>query len=266
MPQLLLVDADEHEPALKSGASLPRTPAQPRQELPKYLWDESNHPNDLQEQRWAVIAPEGPEGDALIELVRPLIAVRAQQQGAPVREYRVPPRMRADEAAQWKKQVFEASEPHRMDLPRYQLIVGDLHQVSVDLQTIQATDGFVGRLAFDDPRDYTAYVDKLLAAEGKGGTGGARAVFHTVHDGTPATTIGHQALVEPGAVLARQMQARRQASFPGEVVVSGDEADPHPEEFPAAARPGCCSRSVTARGRRAGGGARPPSSARGRGR
>jgi hypothetical protein len=32
------------------------------------------------------------------------------------------------------------------------------------------------------------------------------------------------------------MYARRQASFPGEVIISGDEADPHPDEFLAEAR------------------------------
>lgn len=235
LPHLLLVDADEHEPALAAGAPLAAAPAEAAGEEPTHFWRESDLPNELAEQRWAVIAPSGPEGDALLAQVRPLIEARAAQQGAPVREYRVPPGMRADEAAQWKKQVFEASERYREDLPRYQLVLGDLHQVSVELQTILATDGFVGRLAFDRPADYTAYVDKLLAAERTGMSAPARAVFHTVHDGTAATAIGHQALVEPATAMAAELRARRQASFPGEVVVRGDAADPHPDELLAEA-------------------------------
>ncbi len=232
LPELLLVDADDHAPAL-SGAATPdaRAMGATSQVLPDHLWSESGLSNDLVAQRWAVIAPEGPEGDALIAAIRPLIEARREQQGAPVREYRVPPRMRAAEATRWRKQVFQTSERDQEDLPRYQLILGDLHQVSAELQMIQATDGFVGRLAFDHPGDYGAYVDKILAAERGQAHRAPRAVFHTVHDGTAATTIGHSALIEPGVALARELRALRRTSFPGEVCVSGDLDDPSCDEL-----------------------------------
>lgn len=227
LPQLLLVDADERRPAQSGGAPLPVGESGPEgAPAPTHLWAESERPNDLARQRWAVIAPEGPAGDELLGRISRLIALRTRQQGAPVRVYRVPPGMRGDAAARWKRLVFAASERHMDDLPRYQLVLGDLDQVSIELQTIQATDGFVGRLAFDRPEHYEAYVDKLLAAEAAPAGAVRKAIFHTVHDGTAATAIGHRALVEPGAELAAQMQARRPGAFPGEVVIGGDALGP----------------------------------------
>ncbi len=229
-PELLLVDADDHSPALGRGAPI-AAPEATSQDLPPYLWSLSASANDLAAQRWAVIAPEGPEGDALIAAVHRLIAARGQQQDAPVREYRTPPRMRAEEAARWRKQVFQASERDPADLPRYQLILGDLHQVSAELQAMQATDGFVGRLAFDRREHYEAYVDKLLASERGPSEPAPRAIFHTVHDGTAATRIGHRALVEPALELVNEMQARRRLGFPAVASLSGDPDDPSRDDL-----------------------------------
>jgi hypothetical protein len=69
---------------------------------------------------------------------------------------------------------------------------------------ILGSEGFVGRLAFDDPRHYEAYVDKLLRWENAPTIAQARAVFHTVRDRTSATQVGHQALMVPGLAMARE--------------------------------------------------------------
>jgi hypothetical protein len=236
--QLLLADADTHNATFPGGvpAATARNQGVGKQaEVGGFLWDELDAPNDLVRQRWAVIAPEGAEGDALLGRIQPLIDARAEQQHHPVKIYRVPARMSPDEAARWKKQVFEPSERHRDDLSRYQLLLGDLHQVPAELQVIQATDGFVGRLAFDRGEDYEAYVDKLLAAERARASVGLRAVFHTVHDGTGATTVGHRALIEPGLRLARELRARGPNDFPAEVL-EGAAGLPSPDEFLAHAR------------------------------
>ena len=50
-PQLLLVDADDHEPALKSGAPLHEAPEPLTNEMPKFLWSLNSQPNDLPVQR-----------------------------------------------------------------------------------------------------------------------------------------------------------------------------------------------------------------------
>lgn len=235
---LLLADADTHRATVPGGvpAATARAQGVPRRSAPGgYLWDELGAPNDLARQRWAVIAPEGAEGDALLARIQPLIAARAQQQPGPIRTYRVPATMTPDEAARWKKQVFEPSERHREDLPRYQLLLGDLHQVPAELQVIQATDGFVGRLAFDRGEHYEAYVDKLLAAERARASAPLRAVFHTVQDGSEATRVGRRSLMEPGLELARELHARGPASFPA-ALVEGHGDPPSADEFLALAR------------------------------
>jgi hypothetical protein len=220
---LLLVDADRQEPACADAVPLlsiatQATPHPPQP--PEHLWSEHDRANDLKVQRWGVIAPAGPDGDALLASVAPLLAARAEQQAAPVREFRVPPQMSLAEAARWKRDVFLADGP-RHELPRYQLILGDLHQVSEALQISQATDAFVGRLAFDDIADYAAYCAKLLTAERAPPPASRRAVFHTVHDGTLATVTGYRGLMRPCVEMARRRARDEPLRFPAEVIESG---------------------------------------------
>jgi hypothetical protein len=221
---LLMVHADELLPVLDHAVSSAGAGGEvegARYEDPEHLWDDSREANDLAAQRWAVIAPEGPEGDAMLGRIERLIAHRQAQQEAPVKIYRVPPGMPAADAAHWRKQVFEPPGVRRRDLPRYQLVLGDLHQVSADLQVIQGSTGFVGRLAFDRLEDYEAYVDKLLRWEGTPApVSRARAVFHTVKDRTSATTTGHQCLMVPGLALARRYHD--EGDFPASAVLEVD--------------------------------------------
>lgn len=205
---LLMVHADALLPALERGvpsSSAAAEAASGGYADPEHLWDESRDANELAAQRWGVIAPEGPEGDALLGRIDRLIAHRQQQQGAPVERYRVPPRLDAAEAARWRKQVLEAPGKQRRDMPRYLLVLGELDQVSAELQVVLGSDGYVGRLAFDRPEGYEAYVDKLLRWEATPApVTRARAVFHTVKDRTSATTAGHDGLMAPGLALARR--------------------------------------------------------------
>src|SRR4028119_1140190 len=73
-----------------------------------HFGDEGGDPNDIELQRWGVIAPQGPEGDRLLALIRPLIEHRQAQQGDTVRVYRVPQRLTQDEAMRWKKREFDS--------------------------------------------------------------------------------------------------------------------------------------------------------------
>ncbi|MCA9704846.1 MAG: hypothetical protein KDK70_03220 [Myxococcales bacterium] len=220
---LLMVHADELEPVL--DAALPSAEAEGETEGyedPEHLWDESRGANELDAQGWGVIAPEGPEGDELLGRIGRLIAHRrAQQDDREVVIHRVPPRQTAAEAARWRKLVFEAPQLRRKDLPRYLLILGDLDQVSAELQIVMASEGYVGRLAFDRAEDYEAYVDKLLRWErSPAPIEQARAVFHTVRDRTSATTTGHRSLMEPGVALARRYQC--EGDFPASALVEVD--------------------------------------------
>lgn len=232
---LLMVDGDEHHPllndvperAVRAGEVGP---------LPASLWDEGGDPNDLTLQRWGVFAPEGPRGERLLQIVQPLIAARREQQGDDVQIYRVPSRLSASQAVAWKKTVFRPQTRLDAKLPRYQLLLGDLHELPLCVQQIQGADGFVGRLAFSRDEDYAAYVHKVLAWErAPSRYPQGRGVFHTVHDQTAATQLGHHALMKPALTLARAEMELGQINA-DDMVEAGDPEGPSPDAFLEAAR------------------------------
>jgi len=218
---LLLSHAGDREPAL--GEGLPgdtvrhaEPPARAAQA--DTLRNRGRDPNDLREQRWALIVPEGDAGARLEALVKPLVDKRREDQGADVRVYRVPPDLDPVAAARWHREVYLDERLPEAELPLFQLILGDLDQVSLALQQVQMTDGVVGRIAFADDRGYEAYVAKLLRWErAPSAASRARSVFFTAHDGTAATTLGYDALVSPGLAIARR--ERELGSFPAQDIV-----------------------------------------------
>ncbi len=234
---LLMVHADDHAPVIHEGLDAAtaqgRHPGEPTSA--RQFWDEGGDPNDLALQRWGVIAPRGPEGDRLLALVAPLIAHRQDQQHAPIQIYRVPPQMTQDEAMRWRKREFDDGADLNIEVPRYQLILGDLDQVPLALQQVQQSDGHVGRLAFTREEDYAAYVDKLLRWEKlSSGTADADSLFFTVHDGTAATAAGHHALIAPGVELLRRRHAAGQ--YPArDILELGDPNAPSPDDLLARA-------------------------------
>jgi hypothetical protein len=239
---LLLVHPDDRAPLLSGGVDgmvaggAPAPEPRPKREE---LWADEEAPDDLERQRWGVIAPAGDDGDRLIDAIAPLVEHRRRQQG-PVRIYRVPARMTLGEAARWKKRVFRSAADLDCDLPRYQLILGDLDQVPLAVQQVQAGDGFVGRIAFDDLDGYRAYAAKVVRWEDRPApVAEAHAVLHAVRDGTSATRLGYQALIAPGEDLLRRRQVAGDVRY-GELRVTGSER-PTPDELWAAAtmdRPG----------------------------
>ncbi|WP_437552557.1 hypothetical protein WME97_14795 [Sorangium sp. So ce367] len=193
----------------------------------EHFWEETGDPDDLEEQRWGVIAPEGTEGDRLIALIQPFIDARREAQGGDeVMIFRVPSAMSPEEAARWRKQRFDVSAELARDLPRYQLILGDLHEVPLALQQHQTTDGFVGRLCFREERAYEAYVDKVLHWEKARAETAGSAAFFTVRDGTAATAIGHRSLAEPA--IAELGRYKLDVADLGD---QGDQGEPSPDAF-----------------------------------
>lgn len=234
--ELLLVHADAKTPVLSEGLPAGTTPnerpAKKDANEPDHFWDEGGDPNDLEAQRWGLILPEGPAGDRLRDLIRPLSELRREQQGGhPVKEYRVPPGpMTLAEAALWRKRHFDAGEDLNAEVPRYQLILGDFDQVPLALQQMQASDGYVGRLSFSDEQGYTAYVEKVLRAEKLPRQRLGRMLVHTAHDGTPALNAGFQALINPGVELIRGGLSK--GSFPAsDLQVHGKELEPGLDRF-----------------------------------
>lgn len=185
-----------------------------------YLWDEGEDGNDLRVQRWAVLAPQGSVGDRLLSLLAPLIAWRKQQQGdVDVRIYRVPAQLDDAEAAQYRRQHIDTGTELALHLPRYLLLLGDLDQMPLSLQQVLQTDALVGRLAFEDPAGYEAYVEKLLRSERAKKTQG-QALLYAVPDGTAATSVGYDSLIAPSIDL----MARNPGDVAGRVRNLNDES------------------------------------------
>jgi hypothetical protein len=234
--QLLLAYADDHTPVLPEG--LERDAAARREEGADEEGDEGRSfydlgaaGNDLAAQGWGVVAPEGDEGDRLLAAIEPLLKARhAQIDGAPV-IYRVKPRMTAAEVDAWRRDVYERADP--AEQPLYQLFLGDLDQVPLALQQTQSIDSCVGRLAFDELADYEAYVDKLLRWEKTPASAGGDLLLHTVHDGTPATSIGARGRMEPIHAEASAAQAKGRLPL-RELLRSGDPDSPDPAQLKAA--------------------------------
>lgn len=206
--QLFLAHADDHQPVLADGLPRSATHRAPRPDLeppePSDLLHRSGLADALSEQRWGVIAPKGPVGDRLLQLIEPLKRKREEEQGAPAIVYRVDPNLRFGAANAWIQRDYWNAVGRRVrDLPRYLLILGDADLVSWDLQQMLASEAYVGRLAFSTEAGYEAYVDKVLRCEAGEPAPSGPAIFYTVRDGTRAVVDGYRHLVAPTLQLAR---------------------------------------------------------------
>ena len=133
-----------------------------------YLFDENADANSLALQKWGVIVPEGDRGKELFGFISDLVAWREKEQGPKVVPFQVKPDMDAAAAQDWVVNTLSAID--KDERPRYLLILGDLHEVSAELQLALSTRYFVGRLAFSDEADYRAYVEKVIESEKNGPT------------------------------------------------------------------------------------------------
>jgi len=229
--QLLLAYADEHDPVLPSGLEVNAVdePTDPEgsSEIGSF-YNPGMAGNDLNAQGWGIFAPEGEAGDRLLAAIAPLVAAREAELGAPAPVFRVPAKMSPSDADSWRRDVYESADPD--DQPFYQLFLGDLDQTPLALQQAQAIDSCVGRLAFSELEDYEAYAAKVLRWERAPDEGMADLLLHTVHDGTPATSIGARDLVAPLRELALDARERGKLSI-GDLVESGDSDDPSPDQL-----------------------------------
>jgi hypothetical protein len=234
---LLLSHADSGEPTLPEGlpdgALTGATDDAGGEAAPEpgYLWDASADPQSLLDQRWGVIAPVGARGDRLLDLIRPLIKRREQQQGAEVKVYRLPPKMTAEEAMRWKRDTFNTRATFGLEVPAYQLLLGELDEVPLTAQQALCIDGYTGRLAFDQDDDYRAYAEKVLRWEDRpAAVEHPDSLYFTVHDKTEATRAGYRALVKPGLAMAREYRDR--GKYPADRLEEhGDTIIPSPEEL-----------------------------------
>jgi hypothetical protein len=233
---LLLAHGDDGSPILDhatdpSTAAATANPAERRTE--RFLADITANADHLTHQGWAVVATADAEGARLEALVRALIAVRAEEQGAEVLSIRVPPGMDSAAANQWKATVYPTlygeDETRR---PRYLLILGDLDRVSLDTQHVLGQDGIAGRLACLTDDGYAAYANKVLAWQrAPSQQDRARALFYTVHDGSSATTAGHSKLIVPCHDRCVRAARDKPRTFPASAVESHGAESPDPDDL-----------------------------------
>jgi hypothetical protein len=204
---LLLARADDQSPVIEGlpfdAATLAPTKKDATEAKDFPLPEED--PNLLSAQRWGVVAPEGPAGDRLLELIAPLRKLREEEQDAEAMIFRVPAGQDVNAARTWIKNVFLSEDIPIETLPRYMLLLGDLDQVSLELQQAFPGNYFAGRLACASDEGYTAYVKKALQwEESPSAEALARALFFTARDNTAATSIGYRALVTPSIEKCRE--------------------------------------------------------------
>jgi hypothetical protein len=224
--QLFLAHADDHQPLLTEGipwrAAL-ETPV-PRVTVDEPVrYDSAAPADDLSEQGWGVLAPKGPAGDRLLDLIEPLRRRREQEQGAEAVIYRLDPGMDPGAAAAWIREDYWNAVRRRAEaLPRYLLIVGDPDLVSWDLQQLLGAEAFIGRLAFPKDGDYESYVEKVLRWERQQPLQAARTLFYAVQDGTRSTVTGYEQLIRPSIEIARDRRVK--GKFPaGDIVEIGGD-------------------------------------------
>jgi hypothetical protein len=123
--------------------------------------------------------------------------------------------MSGAEILDWRRKLQALPQQEQ---PRYLLLLGDADEISFELQQHVAGDRFVGRLTFQEEVGFEAYVDKVLRAESTpAGSELARVLFFTVHDGTTATDMGYQMLIQPAMKLCEK--ARQRGDFPASLVL-----------------------------------------------
>lgn len=206
--QLFLAHADDHQPILDQGMAVDSTFEAPASSIDpntaKLAANLAAPPDALPDQKWAILAPKGPAGDRLLELIAPLQRKREEEQGSAALVYRVDPKMDSLAAANWMQNEYrDLVNRQEASRPRYLTLLGNPDLVSWELQQMLGGEAFVGRIAFDNEQNYEAYVDKVLRSQKEPENSRATAFFHSVLDGTAATREGHRHLVTPLLEMAR---------------------------------------------------------------
>lgn len=238
--ELLLAYADSNEPVLEEGLDLESAARgeKPREEdvSGSHYGNAGADPNELEEQGWGLIVPDDEKlASRLMGLIDPLVQERKRQTGQEPRIYRVPAGMGIQESSDWWRNVYQDEKVKDHERPRYLLLLGDADVISWELQQRLSLDVFAGRLAFQSESDYEAYANKVLEYERAAPADGARALFHTVRDGTGATTEGHKALMTPTVANARETKAKGKFNAKEIVWLDEETADVSAEDFLAAA-------------------------------
>lgn len=157
----------------------------------------TGHAGDLRQQGWAVIVPAGDTGRKRREAIASLLALRESELQAPVQIYTVETEQDAASARTWVLQHYAPPSRSPIQQQRYLLLLGDLNEISFDLQLALSSYAAVGRIHFPTLDGYREYAAKVvrLAAMPLTKTRPPLRLF-AAEDGTLATVLGKRLLLE----------------------------------------------------------------------
>lgn len=203
---LLLANPREYLPVIDKGLSPKATDKAPipKKDETQKRRDRAKDRNLLDVQRWGVIAPEGPEGDALLEAMKPLIELRSQEQGVKAMEFRVKPGIPRKEVKDWLFDVYESERIKEKKRPLYLCLLGSTAQASLDFQQGVVHNAYLGRVHFEKPDrtvdldGYAAYAEKVVKyARERYTPEPPELLYYVAADGTRATANAIPKLVSP---------------------------------------------------------------------
>lgn len=164
--------------------------------------------NALDIQGWAIIAPSGEEGTRRIKDLGKLIEHREAEQRSRVKEYRVGPGVKGEAALSWIRKHYSPEDVPKTEQPGYLLLLGDLHEISFDLQQALAHDAMVGRVYFPARTGYSQYAEKVVRVEQARRSEPPNMLLYGANDNTPATEHAQRYLLDK---LAEMFADRRRA-------------------------------------------------------
>lgn len=168
-----------------------------RRELPAHL-----DPHDLRQAGWGIVLPEGAR-PGLRQALQPLLSERQRSSGSlfKVLHYR-----KGDSARRFLEdrlgQAPGVIDPRKA--PYYLLLIGGPEEIPFEIQYQLSIGHAVGRLFFEDLRDYQRYAAAVVQAEqSEPGLPRRCTLFSVEHKDDPATQRLKEHLVAP---LSRRLQ------------------------------------------------------------
>ena len=157
---------------------------------------DAEHLDDLAEARWGLIFAVD-EDDRIKQALEPLIKHRAAQLQAGPKIFECRPDWTATDFLAKNGVARGIGEVDKV--PYYLLIVGDPSKISFRFQYELDSEYAVGRLCFDSPDDYRAYVERLIDYETSTAVPNSRdAIFWApTNDDDRATALSSELLVQP---------------------------------------------------------------------
>jgi hypothetical protein len=179
-----------------------RTLSEPHRGLPPDV-----DPADVRQAGWAVVFHVD-EDPAVRAALAPLIEHRRRQIGDDARVKLLDYRPGEDHRTWLQRQRVDIGTVDPIKAPYYLLVVGSPARIPFSFGHL-LVEYAVGRLHFDDPAGYAAYVSGLLDFESRQSPAAAGAAFFaTRHPNDPATQVSADLLVEPLAAEWPELAGR----------------------------------------------------------